>query len=506
MKKIVFLFFLVFSLVCCKGNKEERSTFNAFGTSFSDLDLEKYTRSALNEDFDILIKALKEAHTGLYWYSTERQFDSVVTMQKEKIKDSLNILEFYNIVAPIIAFTKEDHCDIHLSEEVSEYLKERGKYLPLSVISLRDTVYILNNLGDDYELRRYRLSKINGRPISAIYNKIFETFASDGFIESSKIRWLDGIRFSREYAKVIEQTDSFEIEVEGLNEKNRKTYKIKATDWKALKQIDNLLKKEEIFHNTNIPASFEMTGRYTALLTINTFDNSRFRDRDMDFKIFISDVFKEIDSAKIENLIIDIRENGGGTEGNEDYLFAYLTDKDYRKYKYVELSAFSYSFYQYTDYNNSKDQKEFEKDLKEEHYLADDGRILRKPGVEKQEELKENPFLGNVYVLTSGWTYSGGAEFANLMRQHTDAVFVGEEVGGGYYGNTSGYSLELRLPHSKLKVDIPILRFVMDVEGLPFGRGALPDYDVQPTIEEYLKGNDIQLEFVNKLISNSECP
>jgi hypothetical protein len=34
----------------------------------------------------------------------------------------------------------------------------------------------------------------------------------------------------------------------------------------------------------------------------------------------------------------------------------------------------------------------------------------------------------------------------------------------------------------------------------PFGRGLLPDYEVRPTIQDFLAGKDVELEFVRKLI------
>lgn len=487
------LLFLLLLTACSK--KENQSA------GFESIDLPKYSKTALEEDFNILVNSLKEAHTGLYWYNSPEQFDNIVKQQHSKLKDSLNSLEFYNIIAPIVAYTKEDHCDISLAADATEYLKKEGKFIPVNIVTLNKNVYILNNPDSDTNIKGWQLLEINGLKTEDVLKKIFSYFAADGFIEISKYRFMDMHRFSLEYAKTIAQPDYFDIKVKNPDTGEKRNLTLQASSYKRLIEIRKKLKDEGILKIPEKPATIEIKNN-TVLLTINTFSNSDFEETGTNYKTFIKEAFTKIEKSGTENLIIDMRENGGGSEGNEDYLFSFLTNKPYNKYKYVEASALSYSFYQYTDYSTEEDYKDLEKDLKEEHYKAADGRFLRKPGVNATEPLQKNAFNGKVFILTSGWTYSGGAEFSSLMREHTNAVFIGEETGGCFYGNTSGYILELTLPNTKTTVDIPILKFVLDVKNnIPKGRGILPDYEVQPNIKEFLEGRDIQMEFTKILIS-----
>ncbi len=464
-------------------------------STLAGLDLKKYSKPELDTDFDLLVNSLKEAHTGIYWYNTEIQFDSVAEIQKNLIKDSLNGLQFYNIVAPIISYTKEDHCDIYLPENISEFLEEKGKFIPLSVLSVGGKIFILNNPNEVTSVKGFEIKKINGQSIERIYEILFSAFASDGNIKQSKYRWLDNMRLSEYYARMVGQPKEFSIEVLDSKTERKSTFLLNATNSKGLSRIN----EEVNLYSSLEPAEFKVTKDKTAILTFNTFSNSDFEESGMDFKEFVAKSFNKMDYLGVENLVIDVRENGGGTEGNEDFLFSYLTDKPYKKYKDVEISNFSFSFYEYTDTNTEEDIKEFEKDIKKEHYLAEDGRILRKDGIEQIEPLKPNPFKGNIFILTSGWTYSGGAEFSSLMKQHTNAVFIGEETGGGFYGNTSGYGLELTLPNTEISVDIPLLKFSLDVDQGKLGRGVIPDYPIQRTFEDFVKNNDAVLELAKKL-------
>jgi C-terminal processing protease CtpA/Prc len=216
----------------------------------------------------------------------------------------------------------------------------------------------------------------------------------------------------------------------------------------------------------------------------------------------LENTFQSIADKKIKHLIIDIRKNEGGAQGMEDHLLSYLIDKGYAKYKYVEIPPFPYSFYQYTSYKDKEQQKIFEDDLNEYFYKTNDGRYLDKKGKYKGNSPSVNNFKGDIYILISGLTFSGGSEFAALAKNYTNAKFIGEETGGGYYGNTSGEFLEFTLPNSKVRGRIPLFKFVIEPKetSIPFGHGIIPDYFLQQNIEEYLTGKDIEMEYAKKLI------
>jgi C-terminal processing protease CtpA/Prc len=326
---------------------------------------------------------------------------------------------------------------------------------------------------------------------------------ADGYNITSKYRWVEqNGKFSVYYARCYPPAEFFDIEVLDPASGEKKLF-----NHIASLNYDNFVKSYKTVAGKipgmayTLPAQLKIdTLSKTAVLTINSFSNSRYKATGMKFHKFIDSAFTKISAQGVKHLVIDVRKNGGGSEGYEDYLLAYMIDKDYLKYKYVQASAFTYSFYRYTDYKD--DYKDLDKELKEEHYLEKDGRVLRKAGVEEHEKPKPNPFEGDIYILINGLTYSGGSEFTSLARNHTNAVFIGEETGGGYYGNTSGIRITLKLPNSKLEIGIPILKFVVDTpkDNVPFGHGTLPDYEIEPTISQFLTGYDAEMEMAKQLI------
>ena len=91
-------------------------------------------------------------------------------------------------------------------------------------------------------------------------------------------------------------------------------------------------------------------------------------------------------------------------------------------------------------------------------------------------------FDGRLVVLAGGATFSGGAELASMLYRSRRAVFVGEEVGGTYAGNTSGYRWAVTLPHSGMVLHVPLLQFRTGWTDVAHGRGVMPLCAVAPAL------------------------
>ncbi|MBB6239560.1 hypothetical protein HDC90_004213 [Pedobacter sp. AK013] len=466
--------------------------------------IKQLSYKALEQDFDILKNAFIETHVGL-WYNTYAQFDSLCKAQKSKIKDKMTALDFYQIVAPVVTYTKEGHSAIQPSDETSNYIRQNGKYFPFLVKILDKKVYIINDL-DNYKTKGMMISKINGNSIESIMNQFLAIEPADGYNTTSKYRWIE-TAFSKYYLRFFEQQPSaFDIEL--INPKTSEKINYNQIPTLSFKEYGKFVSKETKSipnYNYKEPAALKIdTLNSTATLTVNTFSTNSYKDGRKGFKEFLAKGFQNISDHKIKHLIIDIRKNEGGAQAMEDHLMSYLVEKEYSKYKYAEIPSFTYSFLDYTAYRDKKSQDDFEKELKAEFYHSHDGRYLDIPGKYKSDTPQTNRFKGDIYILIGGLSFSGGSEFAALAKNYTNARFIGEETGGGYYGNTSGFFIHYTLPNSKLTGRIPLIKFVVDEKqnNILFGHGVMPDDEVQPKIEEYLSGYDTEMEFVKTLIKN----
>ncbi|WP_293309596.1 S41 family peptidase [Pedobacter sp. UBA5917] len=459
---------------------------------------------ALEEDFNILKNAFIETHVGL-WYNTYTQFDSLCNVQKSKIKDKMTTLDFYQLVAPVVTYTKEGHSAIQPSEETNNYIRQNGRYFPFLVKIFDKKVYILNDL-DNYKTRGMQLSKINGNGIEGIMEQFLKIEPADGYNTTSKYHWIE-TAFSKYYLRFFEQQPSaFNLEL--INPKTGEKISYSQIPALNFKQYGKFVSKETKSipnYSYKEPATLKIdTLNSTATLTVNTFSTNNYKNGRNGFKEFLAKGFQNIADRKIQHLIIDIRKNEGGAQAMEDHLMSYLIDQEYPKYQYAEIPSFTYSFLDYTEYKDKKSRDDFEKELRGEFYRSNDGRYLELPGKYKSDTPQVNHFKGDVYILIGGLTFSGGSEFAALAKNYTKARFIGEETGGGYYGNTSGYFIHYTLPNSKLTGRIPIIKFAVEKKenGIPFGHGVMPDDTIQPKIDEFLSAYDTEMEFVKKLIKN----
>jgi hypothetical protein len=459
--------------------------------------LKNLSSKELIQDFEILQNAYYETKVGL-WYNSRLQFDSICNIQKSKIKDNISSLDFYRIVAPIVAFTDEGHSHINMSDELKTYFTAYGKFMPIFVKILNEKIYVINDLD---KIKGFQITKINGKSIDNILATLLSIEPADGYNKTSKYRWIE-TKFSKYYSFFIEQSETYELELINPRTNEKIVYNTNGVSNKEFeKQYSKLTTSIPNYEYKEV-STFKIDKNHsTATLTINSFNSSKYKDEVTGFENLLEKSFISISELNIKNLIIDIRKNEGGDQGMEDILLSYLIEKEYTKYKYVEIPAFTFSFLKYTDYKNEDDI--LMKELKKDFYQINDGRFLDIEGRFFAEKPKPNNFKGNVYILVGGLTFSGGSEFASLAKNYTNAKYIGEEVGGGFYGNTSGKFLKLTLPNTELMVRIPLHKFaiVNTKNNIPFGHGVLPDFTIQPTIEEYINGFDAEMEYTKKLIS-----
>ena len=86
------------------------------------------------------------------------------------------------------------------------------------------------------------------------------------------------------------------------------------------------------------------------------------------------------------------------------------------------------------------------------------------------------------------------------MKGQQNVTVIGEETGGGAYGNTAWMIPDVVLPHTKVRFRLPRFRLVMDKELVQQGRGVLPDIEVAPNLETIRMGIDPKVEAVRQII------
>ena len=112
-------------------------------------------------------------------------------------------------------------------------------------------------------------------------------------------------------------------------------------------------------------------------------------------------------------------------------------------------------------------------------------------------------FGGKVYVLASGPTFSASTLFCNAVKGQDNVIIVGEETGGGWYGNSGILIPDITLPNTKLRVRLPLFKIVQYNHVIKDGRGVSPDIFVPPTVAGVRQNIDRKMEVVKEMILRS---
>src|SRR6185369_11476709 len=81
-----------------------------------------------------------------------------------------------------------------------------------------------------------------------------------------------------------------------------------------------------------------------------------------------------------------------------------------------------------------------------------------------------------------------------------NVLVVGEETGGGAYGNTAWLIPDVTLPETKIRFRLPLFRLVIDKNYPKNGKGVQPEVEVTPTVDAVRRGADYKLDKVIEMI------
>jgi C-terminal processing protease CtpA/Prc len=214
------------------------------------------------------------------------------------------------------------------------------------------------------------------------------------------------------------------------------------------------------------------TAHNAGIMSVNTFDDGYRLHK------FYRRSFKTMRKNNISNLVIDIRNNGGGKVNHFTLLARYLRKTPFK----VADTAFalhkgfgSYRKYFQATFLNGIALTLFTSRKKDGLYhfnYWEKHRFTPK---------KKNFYSGNVYVLINGPTFSAGTLFAHCMKGQDNVLLLGEEAGGGNYGNNGLMIPNVTLPNTGMRVRMPLFRLVQYNHGPKDGRGVMPDIYIPPT-------------------------
>ncbi len=448
----------------------------------------KYHSDSLKRWTTSIMGGISEKHPGFYRYTNKEKFDFLIDSTNQTINDSLTELDYYRKIKPLFAQIGCLHTGISLSKEYQDYLDKTTTLIPFEIfVDLeKKKVSISKNHTSNQDIPiDGEIISINGELILSIINKLLKSIPSDGYNQTEKVLLLNH-RFSFWYQTIIEITSNFNVEIK--SEGSNKVYELKGVSKEVFPSLASIEK------NYQKPLEFEIVNGI-GILKIHTFAKTSTKESKQNFNKFTKKVFQTLKKEKIENLIIDLRYNTGGTDSNAALLASYFFDKPFKYWDKIEVTEAI-----------AKEIKGLIKIFYKKPKKVDGTYRWRKIWLtnefdyyETQKPAKNN-FKGKTYIITNGLCLSSCSDFVAVLSDNNKAIVVGQETGGGFQGNTSGMMPKTEIP-TGLQVTIPLQKYTNAVDLTKnFGHGTKPDYEIVPTFDNWVNKKDIELEFIFKLI------
>lgn len=462
---------------------------------------QQFSKRELLKDFDLFQTVYKKANAGLYKYHTKQEIDSIFSANRKQINQQTSYRGFYNLIWNVIDFTGSCHNDLSYPDSLKKELREQEIFFPIPLKFLNNKLY--TTLPYETIPVGSEIISINGIEVLKFVSEVSKYTSTDGHNITGKYAFLEtGSLFFYIYLAYGEQ-DSFTIHYKESEEK--KEIVLKSVDYKSA--IGNYKRRFIPDYEKSKTADYSFCyadSAKTGLLTVNTFGvGGPKSEGHKSYAAFLDSVFSDLKSRNIQNLIVDIRENGGGNDPNDLLLYSYLTKRDFREnrsaftlFNIVPLKKF------YVE-EEADEINDLEKDLKDEHAVLKNKKYYQNEQFNPIWTPKPNAYSGKIYLLVSPFVASAGSLFASLVKSDEQSVVIGQETLGGYYGHTGHIPVTYKLPKTGLLLTFSIVDLEQDVEKLSDqkpGDGVKPDYTVEQTIEEYLESTDVVLEFAKRMI------
>ncbi len=428
--------------------------------TFAQHPAENIAPQALQKDLAFLKDSLRGLHPGLYRYKSKKQIDELFQNARAKLTQPMTLLSYYAVIRYVISGIEDGHTSAFLPGDVNKTMLSQAKLFPLWLHFIGDNAYITAAAGS--LPAGTRIDQIDHKVVAKLRNEFFHYIPSDGSNESGKLAEMNYGESPFLYLYYLAYGEKLSFNVHFTRPDGIKGDTIfKAEPFKNIlgKPVQQKISRYLTLANTQDS---------TAVLTVKTFLSGFLDQTGENFKDFVQSSFKELADKHVKKLIIDVRDNAGGNDDNGMLLDSYLVDRPF--YYTAKISTTTKVF---TAADNT--------DL-----------LLQQPAADH--------FKGKVFILMNGKSFSTTADFCAVAQNISHAKFIGEETGGGYYGNTSGARTTLFFPNTHIKVNVPLWAYFDAVQAMKYkDRGVIPDYQVVPTINDILEHRDVQLQFAFKL-------
>jgi hypothetical protein len=461
----------------------------------------------MQQDIVFMKNGLKQFHPALYWYISPEDFELRISGLLDSLSEEKQEMAFYQLINPLIADIHCGHTGLELS---GDYLKKNAKeasFFPYQLQFVEGKAFVSQcHMEWDCAEKGLQIHSINHEPMVELIRRMLPHIYADGNNQSFKFHELNKW-FWLYYHRFIDQPSEFTVITSRMGEASSDTFQVAAipareiVDWNLLapklsleifspqvlqqglqKWLTGPLVAAQSDTATLMVGQESITGQI-AYLKVSSFHHGEIRAGKQSYKKFLKKSFRKIEQQAVGHLVLDLRNNMGGNDVYGARLYSYLTKNPFQYYQALEVRASTRQMLPWYVRPRFKVSQ------------AVDGKyyFTGHPNLSVQKPAK-NAYTGKLYVLVDGGSFSATSHFAAMVKHTGRGVFIGEETGGASQGNSSGFNIAIELPNSGIQLTIPAIRYhTAGAEEAIYGRGVIPDLEVYPCAEDWVKGIDTQL-------------
>tara|TARA_B110000114_G_scaffold129919_1_gene136100 strand:+ start:839 stop:2350 length:1512 start_codon:yes stop_codon:yes gene_type:complete len=477
---------------------------------------DSFSQKRMLKDLEVFKEIRVKANSGLYKYRTKEQIDSIYNWAENQIAKSSTYRDFYNIISQLTDFEGSLHNGTFWSDKQWKSIKnESYGYFPIPLKFIEGKL-LVNTKGNDIPLGSEIIS-INGNSKKKLLTELGKYYTTDGFNITGKKLGISGY-FSKYYRYNYGLKNEFKVIYKSTKTEKLQTITLESVSYKKFTknfQIRHSRKIDRQLYDDIVESEYYSINKVdstTAILTINSFSLGSNNDKShIKYKQFLDSVFKSLNQKKIKNLIIDVRNNGGGNKPNDMITLSYLANSPQKEIKSAWIGfTNSIPYWKYFKIDIPFYLKPFAKGklkkiMKQQLPIVKNNRRYYK-NIETYQPNK-NRFKGQVYLLVGPKVASIASLFSSMLASNTNTIIIGEETSGGYYGHNGSFPVQYKLPKSDFFTDFSIVNLTQDVikkETQLFGRGIIPKFKVEHSFEDFLNNNDTQMNFTIELINKKK--
>lgn len=496
---------------------------------FSCNSVQKYNRqretklppNELKDDVDYAYRKLKELHPNLFWYISEQDLNKKFDSLKLTITDSLSPVDFYFKIQPVVAEIREGHLAVRIpgkrysNKEIRVMKNKKGLFTRLDYYVENQKLFVKANK-DSIEkiLPGTEIISINDVPVEKYMQKYRKLMTSDGYNSTFYPYYLKDSFFNY-YSAENGFLDSAKVEIKYENvtktiylTRESKTEKDKEKD--KLQNKGNAEKRTKDYvaatDSYNRSLTYLDQDSTIAYIKVKSFSRS-YSDR------FYKETFQKIKDKKVTHLVIDVRENYGGSLSEINNLYSYLAEEPFTLVKKPEMTS-RYSPLKINYFRKSSPityifKAIFSPIVFTRQFLVGkkgkDGKAYYRMKYSKQTKPQETAFHGKVYVLINGGSFSASSIITSKLKNDQRAILVGEETGGANDGTVAGFYSYQSLPNSKLQLPIGLLLLQPNIKFTATKKGVTPNVEILNTLESTLNKQDTQLDWVKADIEREKA-